>query len=161
MPHVDEIACVIRPAQTHDLDQIVAIDAICFVAGIAYSRRELAALLASRSTVSRVAAQGNTIMGFAILQLLRFQREVYGELITIDVLPQYREAGVGQQLHHALEQVLAGMDAVCLQLHVSVENLPAIHFYRQLGYRTLARVPLYYLETVDAWQMEKTLVKHP
>lgn len=154
---LENIPSLVRAATLQDLDAIVEIDALCFVPGIAFSRRELSALLKSRSTASLVAARGQEVVGFAILGFLRSTEEVRGELITIDVLPAHRHAGIGKQLHRMLEDILASCGGTSLQLHVSVENEAAILFYRRLGYGTVGRAPLYYLNSIDAWQMEKRL----
>lgn len=154
---VENIPSLVRLATLQDLEAIVAIDALCFVAGIVFSRRELSALLKSRSTASLVAVRGQEVVGFAILGLLRSGEEVRGELITIDVLPAHRHAGVGNQLHSKLEDILANCGGTSLELHVSVENDAAICFYQRLGYRIMGRVPLYYLNSIDAWKMEKSL----
>jgi ribosomal protein S18 acetylase RimI-like enzyme len=157
----DASSFAMRPAVLEDLDALMAIDVQCFPAGIAYPKEEIASLLGSRTGLTLVAEHSQTIVAFASLRLLRQQRfsqqRRRGELITIDVLPEFRRARVGWQLHHALEDWLRAGGGRSIELHVAVGNTAAIRFYERLGYRTVARIPQYYLETIDAWQMEKLL----
>lgn len=153
----DASNCVVRPAVLRDLDRLLAIDALCFPPGIAYPPQEIADLLRAQSVLTLVAEKSGTIVGFAALGQWQRHGLRHGELITIDVLPEHRRGRVGWQLHQGLEDWLRAANGRSIQLHVAVDNADAVRFYRQLGYRTLARVPRYYLETIDAWQMEKRL----
>lgn len=152
----DESTIAIRPAGMADLDALVAIDNECFPAGIAYPLEEISLLIDSRSVRTVVAESGGTIAGFASLGWLG-RSNSQGELITIDVLPQFRQQRIGCRLHGDLENWLRERGGAGIQLHVAVDNVAAIHFYERMGYRSVARVPRYYLQRVDAWRMEKRL----
>ena len=154
----DAFSFTMRPAILRDLDALTAIDALCFPPGIAYPREEIAALLRMRSAITLVAERSSVIAGFASLRLLPPRHSSQrGELITIEVLPEFRRTRIGWQLHQALEDWLRAAAGTHIELHVAVSNTAAIHFYQRLGYKLIARVPRYYLETIDAWRMEKTV----
>lgn len=169
----DRAITVVRPAASQDLNALVAIDALCFSTGIAYPRAEMAALLHSSSVLTLVAESSTAIAGFAALgiypaplpaspsrrgaQPAQSSAAIHGELITIDVLPQFRRRRVGWQLHRALEDWLRAGSGTHIELHVAVDNAGAIRFYRQLGYSVMERVPRYYMAALDAWRMEKAL----
>jgi ribosomal-protein-alanine N-acetyltransferase len=153
----DEFPVAIRPAVLQDLDTLIEIDTACFPAGIAYPREEIAALLIATPVLTIVAEKAEAIAGFAALGWSRRRGARHGELITIDVLPQFRREGVGWRLHGELESWLRAGGGASIQLHVSIVNTAAINFYQRLGYRTVARIPRYYLDSIDAWRMEKAL----
>lgn len=166
MMQPDSTPLVVRPAVSQDLARLVAIDAQCFSVGIAYPRAELAALLREPSVLTLVAEASSTIAGFAALGIHPAPRlanashaaaALQGELITIDVLPEFRRRGVGCQLHHALEEWLRAQEGNSIELHVAVDNAEALRFYRHQGYVVIERVPRYYLSTLDAWCMQKIL----
>lgn len=106
----DGPAIAVRPAGLSDLPTLVAIDALCFPAGISYSRAEISALLRSPSAVTLVAASSATLVGFAVLEILpprrSFPRRPSGELVTLDVLPEFRRRRVGHLLYRAVEDRL-------------------------------------------------------
>lgn len=152
----DEFPVAIRPACLSDLDVLVAIDNECFPTGIAYPSEEIATLLRSRSVRTVIAERIGTVAGFAALGWLGRPNSL-GELITIDVLSQFRQQRIGYRLHGDLENWLRERGGAGIQLHVAVDNVAAIHFYERMGYRSVARVSRYYLQRVDAWRMEKRL----
>lgn len=148
----------LRPAIPSDLESLIAIDARCFPAGIVYSRQEIAALLRARDVLTIVAQSGQAIIGFASLRVWGPGSSVLnGELVTLDVLPEYRRRHVGRRLYQAVEETLGVRSSSRIELHVAVSNAAAIRFYLRFGYRYLARVPNYYPGAVDAWRMEKIL----
>ena len=145
----------IRPAILPDLEVLTAIDALCFPAGIAYPRGEIAWLLRNPRITIVIAEQAGTIVGFAACQRRQYQNVRYGELITMEVLPRFRRQSIGRELYQTLEKNLRDWGGSRMQLQVSVENEAAVSFYQRLGYRAVSRIPKYYLGTIDAWQMEK------
>lgn len=149
----------VRPAVMLDLDALAAIDALCFPPGIAYPREEIEFLLSNPSIFTLVAERSGVIVGFAALERRRRSRQNarYGELVTIEVLPQFRRDSIGGALYQALEDHVRAWGASGMHLHVSVENTAAVAFYQRLGFRIVSRIPAYYLRRIDAWQMEKNL----
>ena len=150
---------LIRPAVLRDADVLTAIDALCFPAGIAYPREEIVCLLRNPTITTVVAEHSDVIAGFAALQRRQHSRSHpnsrYGELVTMEVLPQFRRQMLGAQLYQTLEAGLTAWGGSRMQLHVSVDNRAALAFYRRLGYLIVDRAPGYYLNIIDAWQMEK------
>ncbi|MHB1936708.1 MAG: GNAT family N-acetyltransferase [Acidobacteriaceae bacterium] len=150
----------IRPAVMRDLDALAAIDAICFPPGIAYPREEIAYLLLNPAIMVLVAERSSVIVGLAALERRRRTRQNArrGELVTIEVLPEFRRELIGCALYRRLEDSLLEWGGSSIRLHVSVDNAVAFSFYQRLGYRVVSRIPQYYLRKIDAWQMEKNLL---
>jgi len=160
MTKLPEGSFSIRPAVSHDLDALAAIDALCFPPGIAYPREEIAFLLLNPTIIVLVAERSGVIVGLAALERRRRTRQAarYGELVTIEVLPEFRGESIGGALYQRLEARLREWGGSSIHLHVSVENAAAVAFYQRLGFRVIDRVPQYYLRSIDAWQMEKDLL---
>jgi ribosomal-protein-alanine N-acetyltransferase len=149
----------VRPAIMSDLDTLATIDALCFPPGIAYPREEIEFLLLNPTIATVVAEHSGVIVGFAAVERRRRSRQNarYGELVTLEVLPQFRRDSIGGILYKALEDLIRGWGADGMHLHVSVENAAAVAFYQRFGFRIVSRIPAYYLRRIDAWQMEKDL----
>lgn len=148
----------IRPAVPADVNTLMVIDAACFPPGIAYPRKEIAALVRAPDTLTLIVESGVRIVGFACVGLLQAPSPAHtphGELITIDILPEFRRSRLGWHLHQRLEDWLRMIGARSIELHVAVDNTAAIQFYQRLVYQTVRRVPKYYLGTTDAWRMSK------
>lgn len=160
MTKLPEDSFSIRPAVSEDLDAMATIDALCFPPGIAYPREEIAFLLLNPTVVTLVAERAGVVIGLAALERRRRTRQTarYGELVTIEVLPEFRGKSVGIALYRTLEARLHAWGGSSIHLHVSVENVDAVAFYQRLGFRVIDRVPRYYLHKIDAWQMEKDLI---
>jgi ribosomal-protein-alanine N-acetyltransferase len=160
----------IRPAVLQDLATLTAMDARCFPPGIAYPPQELAALLSRRTVCTLVAERDGATVGFASARLCRPGRRSYrnsmlppapAELITIDVLPEFRREGLATRLHRALTDRLRATGCESMELHVAIDNSAAKAFYARLGYRTLGLVPGYYLGSIDALHMLLLLDREP
>jgi ribosomal-protein-alanine N-acetyltransferase len=157
----DASSSITRPAVFSDLEALTAIDALCFPPGIVYPKEEIASLLHASTALTLVAERSQEIVGFASLRLFRRRglphRPLRGELITIDVLPEFRRERVGWQLHQELEDWLRCGGGTSIELRVAVSNTAAIGFYERLGYNIIARVPNYYPDMLDALRMEKLI----
>src|SRR5687768_7193417 len=107
-----------RPA---DFRALCRIDRACFPPGIAYPPQDLAYWMRMPGAFVIVAEDDalRTIAGFLLAQVNRTNQ---GHIVTIDVLAEYRRAGVGaallQRAHDRLNQ--RGIQTVWLE--VSVEN---------------------------------------
>lgn len=144
----------LRDYELRDYDALLALDRACFVAGIAYSEQELSRFLHRRgaSTIVAEDARGN-VAGFVIAQVQRS----YGWIITIDIAASARRSGLGTLLMQEAERRLRAAGVTAIVLEVAVDNLPAIAFYKRLGYAVVRTLPRYYLDSLDAFQMARQL----
>jgi ribosomal-protein-alanine N-acetyltransferase len=171
---------IIRDFQASDFDTLWNIDQTCFPAGISYSRTELRLYMRRRASFTLVAANEEAresnesplatkkdqslpgsgssdaaIAGFIVAEAGARAR---GHIITIDVIPSARRAGVGSLLLRAAEDRLISVECRSVELETAVDNLSAIAFYKRHGYSVIRNLPRYYSNGVDALVLEKTLV---
>ncbi len=147
-----------RDYRPGDFPTLCDIDRLCFPAGVAYSPAEMSYWLRSRDAFAVIAEapaedpQGSCIAGFV---LGRRERDGKGHIITIEVLPEYRRAGIATELLERAEQRFKQMMVTRVELFTWVENTQAVAFYHKLGYQTVGRIPRYYLGRLDAWLMAR------
>ena len=90
----------------------------------------------------------NIIKGFIICNHL-FENL---EILLLFVKEEYRNLGIGKKLVEFLYNI--GEDKISLE--VSVENMPALHLYKKLGFREIGTRKKYY-KGIDALIMEKKI----
>ncbi len=154
----------LRDYRPGDLRRLWEIDQQCFVPGIAYSQRELAHYIAKPGAFALVAetaapseietARKPRIVGFLVGHILP---RGAGHIVTIDVLPEARRAGVGSLLMEECEARLRSAGSKAVYLETAVDNDTALRFYKRLRYSVLKTIPRYYLDSVDALLMGKQL----
>ena len=126
------------------------LDGRCFEPGIAFTRAQIAAFLELESLEGIVAESKGRLVGFAIGYL---RRPGLGGVLTLDVEPEQRRRGVGRALFAELLARLERAGASEVRLEVDVRNTGAQAFYRSFGFRKLGRIPDYYGEGRDAFEM--------
>jgi ribosomal protein S18 acetylase RimI-like enzyme len=149
----------LRESAPRDFQELWRIDQECFAPGIAYSQRELAWYMGLRGAFTIVAeaqpkGESGAIAGFVVGQ--RHPRGM-GHIVTIDVLPQARRAGLGTVLMDATEQRLREQGCAAVYLETAVDNQVALQFYKRRGYAVLKTIPRYYMNSIDALMMGKNL----
>lgn len=143
-------------------------DQICFDPQLAYSRPELAVYmrrpgaftLVAESATGEASQNGRVqskIRGFIVAEA----RRRTGHIITIDVLPEARRAGIGSALLQAAEDRLRQAGAETVALETAVNNKAAIEFYKRKEYFVEKTVSGYYSNQLDALVMRKELVPAP
>lgn len=152
------MAPILREFRPSDLDSLYELDQICFAAGIAYSRAQIAGYVRRPRTKTLIAESpsrpGGKIAGFIIAHCgLRRQ----GHIITLDVAPEWRRQSVGTLLVDAIESWLRGLNAELVSLETAEENRVAQLFYQRHGYHKLRRLENYYGPGAAAWLMAKPL----
>lgn len=148
----------LRPAQRNDLRSLHALDKLCFREGISYTLAEMKYLLTQEQSISIVAEnEAGTLAGFVMVEIEFKGKASLGHVVTIDVDPSFRRAGVGRLLMQEMESQLLRQGALGIHLEVAVDNESAQQFYRNLGYVAVGRIPKYYLGRLDALVMEKFL----
>jgi ribosomal-protein-alanine N-acetyltransferase len=148
----------VRDFRPEDFETLWRIDQQCFAPEISYSRAELAAFLRRRATFALVADSLElpaAIVGFIVAEALRGGT---GHIITIDVLPTVRRAGVGSQLLCAAEDRLRAAGSSSTILETAVDNWTALSFYKTHAYSVIKTVPRYYSNGVDALVLKKDLL---
>jgi len=84
--------------------------------------------------------------------LPRFKK--VGHIVSIAVLPEYRNMGIGTELmKRALETLRSLYNAENVYLEVRVSNTGAIRLYHKLGFKISRRIAGYYRDGEDAYIM--------
>lgn len=148
------VASVIRDFEPDDFETLWRMDQACFPAGIAYSKQELKAYIRHRGALTLVAVddEAGRAQGFIVAH-----RGPTGHIVTIDVDPATRRAGVGSALLHSAEERLHSAGSHAVGLETAVDNLAALAFYKRHGYNVLRTWPRYYSNGVDALVLKKEL----
>ena len=113
----------------------------------------VAALLHDLEACVLIARREARIVGFAAMKYRFTSREAHLLLLAVD--PALRRRGLGRALYEWLE-VLARRGGIrSLALEVRADNRGAREFYRELGYREVAKLPGYYQGRADAVRMRR------
>lgn len=80
------------------------------------------------------------------------------ELIDIAVLPNYENQGIASQLMSYMIEDCQKNKIENITLEVRKNNFKAIHLYEKYGFQQVATRKNYY-QGMDAWLMEKELIK--
>jgi ribosomal-protein-alanine N-acetyltransferase len=149
------VSIVIREFRPEDFETLWRMDQECFPPGISYSKRELKTYIRSQGAFTLVATEAATgeAMGFIV-----GYAGPTGHIVTIDVSPRIRRAGVGSLLIDAAEDRMRVAGARAVGLETAVDNLSALRFYKKHGYVVVRTWPRYYSNGVDALVMKKDLV---
>jgi [ribosomal protein S18]-alanine N-acetyltransferase len=163
----------LRDFRHEEFETLWRIDQQCFEPGISYSRLELAvylqrpgafALVVDRSEVSQTGTEGRSsklaisssmMVGFIVAET---GSRGTGHIITIDVLPNARGAGVGSRLLRAAEERLRAAHCQSVILETAVDNRTALTFYKQHRYNVVKTLPRYYSNGVDGLVLKKDLL---
>lgn len=152
----------IRDSRADDFETLWAIDQVCFIPGIAYSRAELKFFLRKRNAFTLIVeyppsyadAPLQRIAGFTVAQV---NPGATGHIITIDVLPGARRLGVGSLLLRSAEERLLASGCSIVSLETAVDNKVALAFYKRQGYFVTKTIPRYYSNGVNAFVLIKKL----
>jgi len=156
----------LRDFRPEDFETLWAIDQKCFGAGIAYSRLELSAYMRRRGAFTIVAEArtpglagqtGPVSVATAGFIVAESNRRGAGHIITIDVLPEHRRAGLGSKLLAAAEDRLLAIACRSVQLEAAVNNVSAIAFYKRHHYDIVGTIPRYYPGGLNAFVLQKDL----
>lgn len=149
----------LRGVERRDLDALFALDQECFRPGIAYSRADLRYYLSHPRSITIIAEDDSSqaIVGFIIADSYLERGRRIGHIITIDIAPSERRRGLGRRLIEAMLDRFSSAGTVTLRLEVAIDNIDAQSFYRRLGFLQTGRIRGFYLGTLDALVMEKSL----
>ena len=143
----------IRQYEARDFTALYKLDQACFPPGIAYSKFSLQYFLNLPAADCLLAEDQKTIAAFILAET----NPPLAHIITLDVAPKYRRAGVGTNLLTEIEKHFRYKEVHSVLLETAVDNETAIAFWQHHGYRTEAVLKRYYLGRVDAYEMRKRL----
>jgi ribosomal-protein-alanine N-acetyltransferase len=147
------------PLGALDLDRAAALHAESFAAlgERAWTRQDLAELLASPGVAGMLLAADGGDAGFALWRVAADE----AELLTIAVRPIHRRRGVGRRLLMAAIDHVRGAGAQSLYLEVGTDNPAARRLYNAVGFRAVGNRAAYYRRgsgpAVDGIVMRLTL----
>ena len=141
-----------------DFDELYAIEEVCFQPPERFSRRYMRDLIASPETATWIAEDRGRMAGFAIAEWTRQTTGVVAYIATIEVLPHFRNLGIGAELLRRLEGTASAEGAVMIWLHVDAENTRAIRLYERVGYQNTGRAADYYARNRPAAIYAKSLL---
>ncbi len=165
----------LRDFRQADFESLWSIDQQCFAPGISYSRVELATYLRRPRAFALVAEAPNpqgpvssngdlegdpltVAVGFIVAEA---GNRGGGHIITIDVLPDARGAGVGSELLRAAEDRLRAANCHTVILETAVNNRVALSFYEAHEYSVVKTISRYYADGLDALVLRKNLLSRP
>jgi ribosomal-protein-alanine N-acetyltransferase len=125
-----------------DLDRAAALHGEAFVplGERAWTRQELAGLLASPGVTGLLLQADGRDAGFALCRVATDE----SELLTIAVRPTERRRGAGRCLLTAVIEDVREAGARALFLEVGADNPPAQALYEAMGFRVIGRRVAYY-----------------
>ena len=145
----------LRECRAADVERLCEIDAACFPAKVAFPPEEMRATLQQPGALAIVAqAREDEIAGFIMAAKVGPKK---GHIVTVDVQPDFRRRGLGEQLMLAVSKRLAEVGVETVRLETAIGNRPAQELFRKLGFGRIGKAKAYYPDGSDAWVMEKQL----
>jgi ribosomal-protein-alanine N-acetyltransferase len=148
----------LRDYVSSDLDELVALDEVCFEPPFRFPRAAMRRFAeAQNARVTLAETTDESLAGFCILHIEPHTPHPVGYIVTLDVAPGQRRRGIaGELMQRAEDQAReAGCDAMVL--HVFTGNAVAIRFYERRGYVFRQRVAGFYGPGTDALVYRKPL----
>jgi ribosomal-protein-alanine acetyltransferase len=133
----------IETASIRMLDKLYEIEGQCFNQE-AFTKRQIAYLLASYNTIPLVAKANSDIAGFIITHVEVENGTLYGHIITINVAPNYRRKGIASKMLKETEAILKEKGVTECHLEVREDNSAALKLYQNSGYQKVSRLEKYY-----------------
>jgi ribosomal protein S18 acetylase RimI-like enzyme len=135
---------IYRPYNPEDFDQLYALEELCFEPLFRFSRRTMREFMGHPRAATWVAEENGRMAGFAIVQWSERRGQSRAYIQTIEVAPEDRRRGVGEELLNWIECTASGAGATSIWLHVEVENAGAIRLYEAQGYHCQGRKENFY-----------------
>ena len=143
-----------RPANSLDIDELLAIEALCFTSD-RLTRRRFQHWIKATNGVFLVCEDSEGLLGYGLVLLHKGTR--LSRLYSLAVHPRARGQGIAKQLLHNIEVATADRGRLQMRLEVSKTNLSAIALYESVGYRVFDEYSDYYEDHSAALRMQKRI----
>jgi len=137
------MAIKIEDASIKLIDKLYEIEKHCFRQE-AFTKKQLASLLADYNSIGLAARLDGEIVGFALARVDIGRIVSVGHILTIDVAPAHRQKGIGQKLLCEIENALSKKGIKECRLEVREDNAAALKLYKKLGYKKVGNLENYY-----------------
>jgi ribosomal-protein-alanine N-acetyltransferase len=134
-----------------------ALDVLCFEPPFRFSPAQMRRFAEAQNARVVIAEEGGRLAGFCILHIEARGGERLGYIVTLDVRPELRRRGLGQQLMTAAELKARAAGCGTVALHVFTGNAGAVRFYETMGYVRTHAAPGFYGRGGNAWVYQKQL----
>ncbi len=147
-----EIRVHVRWMVRRDLPEVVAIEQACFE--FPWREDDFLHCLRQRNCIGMVAEHEGRVVGFMIYEVPKNRIH----LLNIATAPEYRRQGVARQMAAKLTGKLVNQRRSRIVLEVRETNLPALLFFREIGFRATNILRNFYEEmSEDAYLMQYRL----
>jgi ribosomal-protein-alanine N-acetyltransferase len=137
-----------------DLEEMTGIERSSFGAQ-SYRRELIEKLLTDQKFHNVIVEEDDKNVGYATF--FEDARRKRGRLVTIAVVPEYRNRGLAKAMLAFLEQAMEKRSLLISSLEVGTSNAPATKLYLSVGYRIEYTIQDYYGKGKDAFCMEKSI----
>jgi ribosomal-protein-alanine N-acetyltransferase len=144
----------LRTATLQDLEEMTRIERSSFGAQ-SYRKKLIEKLLTDKEFHNVIAEVDDKKVGYATFS--EDERRKRARLVTIAVVPEYRNQGLAKAMLAFLEGEMQKSRLRISSLEVGISNDPATKLYLSVGYRIEGTVPDYYGKGKDAFYMEKSI----
>ncbi len=134
----------VTPAEASDLEQLSALEKLCFPEDIAISRRQFRYLLSQPTTDIWVCREDGMVVADMVVFRRQTSQGLLGRLYSLAVAPEYRRAGYGRRLMSFTLENLRRAGAYAAVLEVNPNNYPALRLHVRMGFAPVRVLPDYY-----------------
>jgi ribosomal protein S18 acetylase RimI-like enzyme len=150
-----------RPYSPQDFTALYAIEELCFQPPFRFGRQYMRRLVARANAATWIAEEEGRMTGFAIAEWTWRAGEGAAYIQTIEVTPEERGRGIGNQLLSRIEDSARAAGSASIWLHVATENMVAVRLYETNGYVFEGRMESYYGSGRAALVFSKPLTLKP
>jgi ribosomal-protein-alanine N-acetyltransferase len=134
---------LVRWAISRDLPEILEIENESFE--FPWTREDYLGTLRRRNVIALVAERNESILGYAIYELLKTQLH----LLNFAVAPKHRHTGIGYSLVERMKKKILEQRRTSIVLEVRETNLDAQLFFQSQGFAATNVLRKYYDDTTD------------
>ncbi|MDR1964651.1 MAG: ribosomal protein S18-alanine N-acetyltransferase [Planctomycetaceae bacterium] len=150
-----EIKVYVRWMVRRDFPEVLAIEQSCFE--FPWREEDFIHCLRQRNCIGMVAEYEGRVVGFMIYEVPKNRIH----LLNIATSPEFRRRGVAGQMIQKLVSKLANQRRSRIVLEVRETNLPALVFFRALGFRATVVIKNFYEDmNEDAYVLQYRLYNH-
>lgn len=142
----------VRLANCQDLKAIYEFDRLCFPID-AFSKNQWTHLLKSKSAFTWIIEDKDSKILLGVITALMRRGIKTARLYSFAIHPDARKQSLATQLHAHVMHFFKNQLIEKVHLEVRENNLPALTFYKRLGYQAIATLPHYYPDGVDGIKM--------